>query len=194
MKLFVGIGNPGPQYANTRHNVGFRILEAFARTHAIEIDAPRFEGRFGRGEVFGHDVGLLEPQTFVNRSGTSLRAALDTFPGLDCTRDLIVVYDELDLPFGRIRLRPRGGPGGHRGVADVIETLQRRDFARLRFGVGRPPEGVAARDYVLQEFSSDERAELPERVATSVRALEAWLRDGVEAAMDAFNRETVDAT
>lgn len=189
MKLFVGIGNPGPEYSDTRHNVGFRLLEAFAHKHGIAIDTPRFEGLFGRGEVDGVEVALLAPQTFVNRSGRAVREALDAFPQIDFEHDLVLLYDDLDLPLGRVRLRPSGGAGGHRGMVDVIDTLQSREFARLRFGVGRPPETLSVREYVLQKFSPAEEECLGEQIALSIQALEILLADGVEAAMDRFNRE-----
>ena len=190
MKLFVGIGNPGPEYRDTRHNVGFRLLETFARKHGVAIASPRFGGLFGLGEVAGVDVALLEPQTFVNRSGSAVRAALDAYPQIEPEHDLVVLYDDLDLPLGRVRLRPSGGAGGHRGVVDVIDALQSRDFARLRFGVGRPPETLSVSEYVLQKFSPDEESSLAEPIALSIRALETWLADGIEAAMDRFNRES----
>lgn len=189
MKLIVGIGNPGPRFDDTRHNIGFRLLEALAAKHGISIDEPRFEGCFGRGEVAGVEVGLLEPETFVNRSGLAVRAALAAFPELDFERDLVLIYDDLDLAFGQIRLRGAGSAGGHRGVVDVIETLQSAAFARLRFGIGRPPEAMPVREYVLQKFSPAEEENLGTQITLAIQALETLLADGVETAMSRFNRE-----
>ncbi|MFQ5417695.1 MAG: aminoacyl-tRNA hydrolase, partial [Myxococcota bacterium] len=128
MKLVVGLGNPGRSYAPTRHNVGFRITDGFARGRGIELGAFRFGGCFGRGRVVGREgeeisVGVLEPHTFMNRSGQAVAAALRELPVGDPATDVLVVYDDVDLPFGRLRVRPSGGSGGHRGLARVIEHL-----------------------------------------------------------------------
>ena len=189
MKLIVGIGNPGPRFEGTRHNVGFDVLDAFASKYGFLISEPRFEGDFGQGVVTGVDVGLLKPATFVNRSGLAVEAALAAIPEIDFERDLVVVFDDLDLPFGQLRLRKAGGAGGHRGIADIIDTLESRAFARMRFGIGRPSEGMSVRDYVLQKFGTVEEKSLAEQIALSVRALESLLADGVEVAMSHFNRE-----
>lgn len=190
MKLLVGIGNPGPQFEETRHNIGFRLLDEFARKYGISFEAERFEGLFGRGDVAGTEVALLKPLTFVNRTGRAVQAALDGFPEIAFEDDLVLLYDDLDLPLGRVRLRKSGSAGGHRGMADVIDTLESRAFTRLRFGIGRPPETMAARDYVLQKFAPAEERSLSEQIAYSIQALETLLADGVEAAMDRFNRES----
>ena len=193
MKLVVGLGNPGPRYADTRHNVGVRVLERFAGEHRLALDARRFASRFGSGEV-AHGggrlaVALLAPETFMNRSGDAVAQAIDELALADIASDLLVVLDDVDLPFGRLRLRAEGGAGGHRGLADVIERLARRDFARLRFGVGRPAAEQETRDHVLEEFSAEERAVLPEHIARAARAIEAALCAGVYAAMNEFNRD-----
>jgi PTH1 family peptidyl-tRNA hydrolase len=128
--LVVGLGNPGPRYVATRHNIGFRILECFGRQQGIALLADRFFGRYGSGRVGDLEVGLLAPQIFMNRSGQAVSAALRAFPELDPAADLLVLYDDLDLPLGRIRLRPAGGVGGHRGMADVADEIATREFPR----------------------------------------------------------------
>jgi peptidyl-tRNA hydrolase, PTH1 family len=192
VKLVVGLGNPGPRYANTRHNVGVRVLEHFAGEHGFALDARRFASRFGTGEVtHGEErlaVALLAPETFMNRSGEAVAEAVAQLGVADVASDLLVVLDDVDLPFGRLRLRPSGGSGGHRGLADVIERLARSDFARLRFGVGRPAPELGTVDHVLEEFSTAEQALLPEHIARAARALEAALCVGVYAAMNEWNR------
>ena len=193
VKLIVGIGNPGPRYEGTRHNIGFRLLDAFAREHDIAIASTRLHGHFGVGRVGDHDVGLLKPETFVNNTGVAIRAALTAHPEVDFERDLILVYDDLDLPTGRVRLRVRGGAGGHRGVANVIETLASEDFARLRFGVGRPSDGLEAREYVLQNFSAEDEKLLDTQIPLAVCALAESIADGIEAAMSRFNAEAPPA-
>ncbi len=189
MKLVVGLGNPGREYAATRHNVGVRIVERLAERSGISITGRKFSGRFGRGRVAGVDVGLLLPETFMNLSGESVSEALRLLPVGDLPDDLLVVFDDVDLPFGRIRLRPSGSAGGHRGLADLIRRLGRDDIPRLRFGVGRPPHpGMSTADYVLQAFSKEEEARLVSRLGDAADAVETALAEGVRAAMDRFNR------
>ena len=197
MKLVVGLGNPGPRYADTRHNVGVRVLERFAGEHGLALDARRFASRFASGEL-AHGggrlaVALLAPETFMNRSGEAVAEAIAELGVADVASDLLVVLDDVDLPFGRLRLRAAGGAGGHRGLADVIERLARRDFARLRFGVGRPAPEQETTDHVLEAFSAEERAVLPEHIARAARAIEAALCAGVYAAMNEFNRDPQEA-
>jgi len=192
VKLVVGLGNPGRRYAATRHNVGFRIVERFAERRGLDLGEGRFGGRFGRGHVSADgvtlDVAVLEPQTYMNRSGDSVAEALRFLPLESPAEDLYVVVDDVDLPFGRLRLRPSGGGAGHRGLSNVIERLGTTEFPRLRFGVGRPPDTQETADYVLQAFDADERVQLAGRVDAAVEALEAALVDGVSAAMNRFNR------
>jgi PTH1 family peptidyl-tRNA hydrolase len=194
VKLVVGLGNPGRRYRATRHNVGFRIVEHFAASRGIALREQRFESRFGRGRVPGAggaflDVGILEPQTWMNHSGRAVAEALGALPVDDPAEDLLVVLDDVDLPFGRLRVRPAGGAGGHRGLADVIEVLGRRDLPRLRFGVGRSGIPMETSDWVLQPFSEQEEAELPGRISTAAQALATALVEGVPAAMNRFNPE-----
>jgi PTH1 family peptidyl-tRNA hydrolase len=188
MKLVVGLGNPGSRYADTRHNVGFRVVERFAERHRIALDAQRFEGRFGRARLGGLDVGLLLPETMMNLSGAAVGAALRMLPVGDPTEDLVLVFDDLDLPFGRLRLRPDGGAGGHRGMQDVIARLGGGDFPRLRVGIGRPPPEMDPVAYVLARFAPEERRQLPALLDAAAGALDATLRDGVTMAMNRVNQ------
>ncbi len=134
-------------------------------------------------------MALLAPETFMNRSGEAVAQAVAELGVDDVAGDLLVVFDDVDLPFGRLRLRPAGGAGGHRGLADVTLRLERSDFARLRFGVGRPAQEQETADYVLEPFSAGEQSVLPEHIDRAARALEAALRHGVAAAMNEFNRD-----
>ena len=148
----------------------------------------RWLGQFGRGKVAGQPVACLKPWTLMNGSGRALDRAVDASQQIDPARDLIVIYDDLDLGFGRLRLRPSGGAGGHRGVQSIIDSLGRSDFPRLRFGLGRPAEPVGeVIDFVLAPFDEDERAEIGARVEEAVNALETFLLDGIEPAMERFN-------
>jgi len=195
-RLVVGLGNPGPDYADTRHNVGVRVLERFAERCGGTLDRPRFHSRYGvvtlapgPGEEAGLAVGLLAPQTYMNRSGEAVVGALGALPVAE-PGHLLVVFDDVDLPFGRLRLRPGGGAGGHRGLSDIIDCLGQRDFARLRVGVDRPPPGADTAAYVLEPFDAREREELPDLLDRACEALECALREGVVAAMNRFNRDS----
>jgi PTH1 family peptidyl-tRNA hydrolase len=188
VKLVVGLGNPGPEYADTRHNVGFRIVERLAERHGIGLRRERrFAGLFGDGLANGVALGLLEPHTWMNLSGKAVVAAVDALPLGDLASDLIVVYDDLDLPFGRLRVRPGGSAGGHNGLADIQERLGRSDFPRLRFGIGRPPPGEDPVEYVLAPFAPEQLALLDARLSLAADAIEAILAEGVALAMNRFN-------
>jgi len=174
--------------------VGFRIVEHFAARWGIELGERRYTGCFGHGAVQGAEgepleVALLEPQTFMNRSGAAVVEALEGLGLEDPAADLLVVLDDVDLPFGRLRVRPSGSAGGHRGLGDVIEALGRSDFPRLRFGVGRPPALLDTAEWVLEPFSEEEAAQLVERIEAASEALGAALLEGVVAAMNRFNRD-----
>ena len=183
--VIVGLGNPGPQYERTRHNAGFLLVAELAAEHGITIHQERHGARIGDGGIYARRCLLALPQTFMNRSGDSVRRIL-SFTGLD-PETLVVVHDDMDLPLGRLRLRRGGGAGGHRGIASILEHLGSPDFIRLKIGVGRPPAGVPAEGYVLQEFAASERDTLRETLARGVSALEVYLDRGLEAAMNACN-------
>jgi PTH1 family peptidyl-tRNA hydrolase len=187
LKLVVGLGNPGSRYAATRHNVGARIVERLAERHRIDLAGRRFEGRFSRGRLAGEDVGLLLPETWMNESGLAVAQALRGLPMADPTTDLLVAYDDVDLPFGRLRLRAGGGAGGHRGMDDVLARLGRRDLPRLRFGVGRPPPLRETTDWVLEPFTRQEEVALPGLLDRAAAAVESFVGEGIEAAMARFN-------
>ena len=195
MKLIVGLGNPGPQYVGTRHNVGFLVAARFAAAHGIVLSERRFGGRFGAGslpasdERAATDVAVLLPETYMNLSGEAVSQAVAELTIEDPARDLLVVIDDMDLPFGRLRLRPGGGSGGHRGLADVLDRLERDDLPRLRVGVGRPPVAVGAIDHVLRRFSPEEEQGLPDLLERAARALTLASLEGVTRAMNVCNRD-----
>ncbi len=184
MKLIVGLGNPGRRYQGTRHNIGARVIDTLARRHHVAL---REEGWADVGALTldGARVLLARPQTYVNVSGTAV-ADLRRRHRLPL-ENLLVAFDDLDLPVGQIRLRAKGGHGGHNGMRSIIEALGSEEFARLRVGIGRPPEGVDPADYVLSRFSKEEQAQLDEAVERAADAVEAFVRRGIEAAMSAFN-------
>jgi PTH1 family peptidyl-tRNA hydrolase len=187
VKLVVGLGNPGAEYEHTRHNVGFRIIECVAARHRIALRREeRLHAKLGVGTIIGSETALLEPQTYMNLSGRAVLATLDAYP-VDPATDLLVVYDDLDLPFGRLRLRASGGAGGHNGIGDIQQQLGRHDFARLRFGIGRPPAGEDPIAHVLAKFSADEQAQLGAHLDAASDAVELTLAEGVARAMNRVN-------
>jgi PTH1 family peptidyl-tRNA hydrolase len=186
VKLVVGLGNPGQKYERTRHNLGFWIVDHIADRAGTTVKQELCHSLVGEFSSDGQRVLLAKPQTYMNRSGAAVKALLGHFEST--AENLVVVYDDLDLPFGRIRIRPEGGAGGHRGMLSIIETLEGARFYRVRVGIGRPPEGVDPADFVLEPFASDEAervAELVSRVSQSVVFL---LREGGQRAMEEFNR------
>ncbi|MGE5138144.1 MAG: aminoacyl-tRNA hydrolase [Rudaea sp.] len=183
-KLIVGLGNPGVGLAGSRHNAGFMVVERFAEGHGISFSRRRFSALLGEGAVRESRLLLAKPQTYMNLSGKAVSKLVSFFRVP--VHDIIVVYDDLDLPLGRIRLRARGSAGGHHGMESIISTLGTSDFARLRVGIGRPgtKEDI---DHVLGRFSSAEQQELDEAIDRAEAALDTWLAEGIETAMNRFN-------
>jgi PTH1 family peptidyl-tRNA hydrolase len=184
-RLVVGLGNPGPEFAATRHNLGFRVVELVAGRTGLPFRRSAWRGAAAVGEAFGQPVVLLKPSTAMNGSGRSVRlaaAALGLGPS-----DLLVVHDELDLPPGALRLRERGGAGGHNGLRSIMGALRSQEFARLALGVGRPAEG-AVDAYLLAAVPPEERADEEAVVARAAEAVELVLRDGLAAARAALAR------
>lgn len=185
MVLIAGLGNPGKPYQNTRHNLGFLTLQALARRHNISIEKKKFESLYGLGEIRNKKVLLLTPLTYMNRSGLAVSQFLRYF---QLTQDqLIVIHDDLDLAWTRIRLVPKGGAAGHKGILSLIEHLKTQEFIRIRMGIGRPSEDRPSEDYVLESFSSAEKRDLPHCLDQACDALEVVLDQGVTAAMNRFN-------
>lgn len=192
--LVVGLGNPGSKYARTRHNIGFRVVQTLAERHQGDwVEDRETHSMLSLVEIAGRAVALMAPQNFMNRSGESVARALERWPTLDPSSDLMIVYDDLDLPTGRIRLRPSGGGGGHNGIGDVLERLDSKEVSRLRFGIGHPGSAGAVIDWVLTPFSDVEEAEiLPAAIDWAAQAIEATVDEGVRAAMGQFNAVRVE--
>ncbi len=183
--LIVGLGNPGPKYAGTRHNIGFQVIDELAARYDLgsgrrERRAQTWDGRIGKARI-----KLAKPLTYMNRSGESLRQLMDYYD--IPLSQLLVAHDDLDTPFGMLRLRQSGGHGGQNGLRSIIQHLGSRDFARLRFGIGRPPGRMNPVDYVLQKFKGDEAIRASELAGIAADAIEVWLNDGIEIAMSQFN-------
>lgn len=184
--LIAGLGNPGPRYAQTRHNVGFCVIDQLAARFSIPMQDRKFPAHWGEGRIGGRKVVLVKPMTFMNRSGDAVGALLRYYRIRP--QALLVVHDDLDLPLGRIRIARRGGAGGHRGVASIIQAVGGGDFARLKLGIGRPLYGEPVEAYVLDGFYSDQLPAVKEMVDRAAIAALAVLEEGLEAAMNRFNR------
>jgi len=186
VKLIVGLGNPGKKYERTRHNLGFMVLDRLADKGGIKIDKSKAEALIGEWKRAGESVLLVKPQTYMNLSGQAL-ATLFRYHPVEAD-DVIVVHDDLDLPFGRLRIRQQGSAGGNRGMLSVLQALGDGPFVRLRIGIGRPPPDVDPADFVLRRFAPEEKGQLPEIVARAADAVEAVLDQGPRQAMEKFNR------
>ena len=187
MKLIVGLGNPGSKYERTRHNIGFRVLDFLADSWGGSFSQKKFKGEFATVSNRDHDkVFLLKPQTFMNLSGESAGPMAGFYK---ITRDdVLVVYDDVDLPFGKLRFAAKGGAGGHNGIKSLIQHLGGQDFHRLKVGVGRPQHrGQDTADHVLQKFSAAEEQVIEKSSEILVSALDLYLRDGIVSAMNEFN-------
>lgn len=183
--LIVGLGNPGPQYARNRHNVGFQVLDRLAARHGLSFSRTMHRALVAEGHIDGRRVILAKPLTYMNNSGEAVGALVRYFniP----LEQVLVVYDDMDLPQGALRLRPKGGSGGQRGMQSIIHHLGTEVFPRLRVGIGRPPGRMDAAAYVLQNFSPDEETIMEEVRERAADAIETWLREGLQAAMNRFN-------
>lgn len=188
MILVAGLGNPGPRYAETRHNIGFRVVDRLEAGSSAGF-RERFNGQYASIDVAGTTVGLLKPQTFMNDSGRSVQPAMQFFKVKP--HEILVVYDELDLPFGEVRLKVGGGDAGHRGMKSISQAIG-SDTLRLRVGIGRPPPEFrgAVADFVLQGFSLAERAELDDVIDRAAKAVTLVVTRGIEAAMNATNQRS----
>jgi len=185
MRAIIGLGNPGGDYEETRHNVGFAVIEALACAHGVRLRRPRAAALTGTGAIDGVPVVLALPLTMMNASGVAVVRLChlhDLAP-----EDLIVIIDDINLDLGQLRLRRGGSEGGHRGLRSITERLGTRDYPRLRIGVGAPPAGMSARDWVLSPFSADERETAEEAIARARRCAEMAVTEGIEAAMNEFN-------
>lgn len=182
--LLAGLGNPGPKYELTRHNIGFLVIDRFVDRLGIALTQQKFHGRYASGICRGEKVHLLQSQTFMNLSGKSVASARSFFD-IEMP-NVIVVHDELDLPFGVVRIKIGGGHGGHNGLRDIIAQTGQNDFIRVRMGIGRPEKGSVT-DWVLSPFPAADTDELLIELDTACDALEAILADGASAAQNQFN-------
>ncbi len=184
--LIVGLGNPGIEYEKTRHNVGFKVVEMLANTLGVSVCRKGYKSLWGKGKINNKDVFLAKPQTFVNLSGESVFALLK---GLNIDpASLLIIHDDLDLPFGEVRVKKSGGSGGHNGLRSIINILGTGDFGRIRVGIGRPPGRQDPAVYVLKPFTKGQREEAEFAVKNASDAALAIVKDGYEVVMNEFNR------
>ncbi len=190
MGMVVGLGNPGRRYVDTRHNVGFAVIETLAHRWSIPAEGKQLGALVGSGRISNNKAMLVRPQSFMNRSGTPVRSLMGYFK--TPADKVVVVHDDLDLPFGRVQVKRGGGHGGHNGLRDLNKHVG-PDYVRVRMGVGRPPQGWDTADYVLGKWTPSEKNELESLLEKGADAVESILRDGVEAAMNVVNvRKSAD--
>ena len=184
-RLMIGLGNPGRDYEKTRHNIGFDVIDAYAKIHGIAVSRSSGRALIGDGLVGGVRVTLIKPQTFMNLSGEALAAFLRNKPLPN--EEILVIADDINLPVGKLRLRPGGSDGGHNGLKSIAAHLHTKEYPRLRIGVGAPPGGAEQIDFVLGRFSRAEQKIMDEAVQESVAALDIWIEAGLQTAMNKFN-------
>ena len=189
MKIIVGLGNPGPEYAKTRHNIGWMVVDAFAAKFRIRIDKHEKDAMTGTGRVAGGSVLVAKPLTYMNLSGDAVRLLVNAYS--ESPDDLIIVYDDIDLPLGKLRIKPNGGPGTHNGMRSIVSALASEKFARLRVGIGGVDSTGRLRDYVLGEIAADEQPVVTRAIERSVDALLLFVRGDLKRAMNEFNRDEV---
>lgn len=189
MRLIVGLGNPGPEYGNSRHNTGFKVIDLWCRDLGLPLNSRRFRAKHIRSAFRGNNIILLCPLTFMNLSGESVRACADYY-AIETNR-ILVIHDDLDLPLGRIKIVRESGAGGHKGVSSIIRHLGSTQFARVKIGIGHPRYGETVENYVLAPFYADEKGLAQEATRVAVNACELFVLEGVESAMNHINRQNL---
>jgi len=185
MKLIAGLGNPGRAYKKNRHNIGFMAIDRLAHELNVDVTKRKYNARYGKASWNGHDVLLVKPQTFMNLSGTSIRSFASYFKIPH--EDILIIVDDVHIPFKKIRIRANSTAGGHNGIQSVIDELGTKAFARLRVGVSSPPENIDRKDYVLSDFSKEEQGRLSPLTDLISEAACAWCDRGLDSVMQQFN-------
>ena len=188
MYIIAGLGNPTLQYEGTRHNVGFDVIDTLADKYNISVDARKSRAFIGKGVIEGQKVILVKPQTYMNLSGESIRGLVDYYK-IDVEHELLVIYDDISLDVGQLRIRKKGSAGGHNGIKNIIANLGTQNFPRIKVGVGEKPKKYDLADYVLSHFSKAERELMEEGYQKAVKAVEMLLDGEMEAAMNEYNRK-----
>ena len=188
LKLIVGLGNPGTKYKNTKHNIGFKIVESLGKAHRIKINRELALSQVGTGNIKSSDIVLAKPQTYVNNSGKAVKKLLDVFSF--SVENLVVVHDDIDLEKGALKIKQRGGDGGHNGLKSIISELQSDNFLRIRLGIGRPDTKEDIADYVLSAFGEEDKEWLQSLADRAIKVVETLLTSGITAALNEFNRRS----
>ena len=186
MYIIVGLGNPERKYDGTRHNIGFSALTVLADTYGISMDIKKHKAVCGKGVIEGQKVLLAMPQTYMNLSGESVRELVDYYK-IDPEQELIVIYDDINLAPGKLRIRPKGSAGGHNGIKNIIAHLGTQEFPRIKVGVGDKPPRMDLADYVLSRFSKEDREKMEQAFKDAAEAVEVMIAEGPDAAMNQFN-------
>ena len=185
MYLIIGLGNPEPEYAYTRHNMGFDVINRIAKEYEIEISRNKFDGLYGQGIIEGEKVILLKPQTYMNLSGKSIKQFIDFYK---IENDhILVIYDDMDVEVEKIKIRKKGGPGSHNGMKSVVHELITDDFPRIRVGIGRPIDEYDAIDYVIGKLEEDEYSKLEIGIEKAKEAVIEYIKNGIDSTMNKYN-------
>lgn len=188
MYVVVGLGNPGKDYSNTRHNVGFNTLDLIAKRNNINLNKIKFKAVYGEGNIGGHKTLLMKPQTFMNNSGISLREVSQYYK--IPIENIIVIVDDIDIDFCSVRIRTKGSAGSHNGLKSIINHLQNEEFPRVKIGIGSKYEDQDLADFVLSRFGRDEQVDIDISILTAAEAVESIIKDGIDVAMNKYNIKT----
>lgn len=187
MKLIVGLGNPGTQYAATRHNIGFEVIDSLSEAYNIPVNKSKYKAIIGEGRIGNERVILMKPQTFMNLSGEAVRACMD-FQKIS-NEDVIIIYDDISLDVGQIRIRKNGSAGGHNGIKSIIAHMNTQEFPRIKFGVGQKPAGWDLANYVLGRFSDEDMKIIGPKIDDVIKATECMVTSTIDKAMNQYNKK-----
>ena len=188
MYIIIGLGNPEPEYSNTRHNMGFDVINKLAKENDISLNRTKFNAIYGTGIIEGEKVILIKPQTFMNNSGESVIEFVNFYK--EPLENIIVIYDDMDTDVGTIRIRAKGGPGSHNGMKSMVNSLNSENFSRIRVGVGRPSGEYDRIDYVIGQIDEQERKILEKGQDEAVKAIKYWIKDGIDNTMNKYNKNS----
>lgn len=185
IQIIVGLGNPEPEYSNTRHNMGFDVINKLANKHNINLNRTKFNAIYGTGLIENQKVMLIKPQTFMNKSGESVAQFVSFYK--EALSNVMVIYDDMDTDVGKIRVRSKGGAGSHNGMKSIVEQLQSENFPKIRVGIGKPKNEFDRIDYVIGRIPTEEYVELQKGEDIAVEAVEYWVKNGIDNTMNKFN-------
>lgn len=185
MYIIVGLGNPEPEYSNTRHNMGFDVINKLAKKHNINLNKNKFDAIYGTGIIENEKVLLVKPQTFMNNSGEAVEKFIKFYK--ESLENLLIIYDDMDTDIGNIRVRAKGGPGSHNGMKSIVNELSSEDFPRIRVGIGKPLNEFDRINYVIGKLSNEEHSKLEKGEELAVEAAEFWIKNGIDNSMNKFN-------